>query len=149
MKAEIGDYILVINPRPDSIDHHHLNAIEMVASVEVNGVISNNSNGIKHNEYWVMVPRLEEGATLIDYQVAQSQDNLELKETEELEQTESTLPKTYMPRIGNIYQRKDKEPTIQTMIIAIKGHTIYLGGGFEVTKDELADNENGAMFKTP
>src|SRR5699024_3253675 len=49
VKAKIGDYILVINPRPDSLDHHHLHAIEMVSKIEENGVISNKQNGIKHN----------------------------------------------------------------------------------------------------
>src|SRR5699024_9664867 len=55
-RAKVGDYILVINPKPDSLDHHHLHAIELVSSMEENGVISNKSNGIKHTEYWVMTP---------------------------------------------------------------------------------------------
>src|SRR5690625_5015302 len=67
-KANIGDFILVINPSPDYLDSHYLNAIEMVASIESNGVITNKSNGIKHSEYWVMVPELLEGAKIIDFQ---------------------------------------------------------------------------------
>src|SRR5699024_1646763 len=54
-RAKVGDYILVINPKPDSLDHHHLHAIELVSSMEENGVISNKSNGIKHTEYWVIL----------------------------------------------------------------------------------------------
>src|SRR5699024_7355627 len=44
IRAKVGDYILVINPKPDSLDHHHLHAIELVTSLEDNGVISNKSN---------------------------------------------------------------------------------------------------------
>ena len=55
-EARVGDYILVINPRPDSLDRHYLHAIEIVSSIEVHGIISNQANGIKHNEYWVMLP---------------------------------------------------------------------------------------------
>src|SRR5699024_1581060 len=77
-KAKVGDYILVINPRPDSMDDHHLNAIEMVSSIESNGVISNKSNGIKHNEYWVMVPGIEDGANFIDLQTPNEQTFREL-----------------------------------------------------------------------
>src|SRR5690625_2304256 len=34
--AKVGDYILVINPRPDSLDRHYLHAIEMVSAIEAN-----------------------------------------------------------------------------------------------------------------
>src|SRR5690625_397202 len=60
-RANIGDYVLVTNPKPDSIDSHYLHAIEMVASIESYGIISNKSNGIKHHEYLVMVPEVLEG----------------------------------------------------------------------------------------
>src|SRR5699024_6230226 len=63
-RAKVGDYILVINPKPYSLDHHHLHAIELVSSMEENGVISNKSNGIKHTEYWVMTPGLLDGANV-------------------------------------------------------------------------------------
>src|SRR5699024_3004438 len=43
-QAEIGDFILVTNPSPDYLDNHYLNAIEMVASIEKNGIISNRMN---------------------------------------------------------------------------------------------------------
>src|SRR5690625_4360850 len=31
-RAVVGDYILVIAPRPDSLDNHHLHAIELVSN---------------------------------------------------------------------------------------------------------------------
>ncbi|MFA8439731.1 hypothetical protein [Pueribacillus sp. YX66] len=137
VRAKVGDYILVINPRPDSLDHHHLNAIEIVSSIELNGIISNKSNGIKHNEYWVMVPGLEDGATIIDFQYPTSSDSEYLVSLEPKQLT----PETYTPKIGDIYQRNDSDPIIQAMVIAIKEKTVYLGGGLETTIDELTNSK--------
>src|SRR5699024_3492794 len=39
VRASVGDYILVIAPNPDSLDRHHLHAIEIVTTVEDRGVI--------------------------------------------------------------------------------------------------------------
>lgn len=39
-----------------------------MTTVEDGGVISDKMNGIKHNEYWTMLPELSEGATKIDWQ---------------------------------------------------------------------------------
>src|SRR5690625_1278351 len=135
VKAKVGDYILVINPRPDSLDHHHLNAIELVSSIEENGVISNKQNGIKHNEYWVMVPGLEEGATIID-----TQDGNPSAIEEEIVE-DATFPEASIPRMGDVYQKNDSEPIIQSMVIAIKGRTVYLGGNLEASPEELVDSE--------
>src|SRR5699024_2920736 len=65
-RAKVGDYILVINPKPDSLDHHHLHAIELVSSMEESGVISHKSKEIKHTEYWVMNTRRLDGGNVID-----------------------------------------------------------------------------------
>src|SRR5699024_4085483 len=135
VKAKIGDYILVINPRPDSLDHHHLHAIEMVSKIEENGVISNKQNGIKHNEYWVMVPGLEEGATIIDLQ----DGNPSALETEEMEETQP--PEVELPRMGDVFQKNDSDPLLQAMVIAIEGETIFLGGNLKVSSEELANPE--------
>ncbi|WP_301108425.1 hypothetical protein [Sporosarcina sp.] len=135
VKAKVGDYILIINPQPDSLDHHHLHAMEMVSSIEANGVISNKSNGIKHNEYWVMMPGLEEGATIIDME---HPDANYLTQQEE-EKPEITMPETYNPKIGDVYQSNNSEPVIQAMVVAIQGETAFLGGDLEVKIDELTD----------
>lgn len=135
VKAKIGDYILVINPRPDSLDHHHLHAIEMVSKIEENGVISNKQNGIKHNEYWVMVPGLEEGATIIDLQ----DGNPSALETKEMEET--LPPEVELPRMGDVFQKNDSDPLLQAMVIAIEGETIFLGGNLKVSSEELANPE--------
>ncbi|MBY0221085.1 MULTISPECIES: hypothetical protein [Sporosarcina] len=143
VKAKVGDYILVINPKPDSMDHHYLNAIEIVSSVERNGVISNQSNGIRHDEYWVMVPGLEEGATIIDFQNPDS----EMIENQESQQAETDLPETYIPKIGDVYQRNDSDPVMQAMVVSIKGQNVYLGGNLEVKMNILTDNEKWSYVK--
>jgi len=135
--AKVGDYILVINPQPDSLDYHHLHAIEMVASIEKNGVVSNKSNGIKHNEYWVMVPGLEDGSTNIDLQ----DQTTNLADEQELKQEEIDPTETYIPKIGDVYQKNNSDPITQAMVVAIKGQIVYLGGNLEVKISTLIDNE--------
>lgn len=137
VKAKVGDFILVINPKPDLLDHHHLHAMEIVSSIESNGVVSDKSNGIKHHEYWVMVPGLEDGATIIDLQHPAT----DIADEQVLQPVEAELPETYIPKIGDVYQKNDSDPITQAMIIAIKGQTVYLGGNLEVKMSQLIDNE--------
>jgi len=134
-KATVGDYILVINPRPDSLDRHHLHAIEMVSKIEEAGVISNKMNGIKHNEYWVMVPGLSEGANKIDWQ------DPNLKDAEVDEHIDELEAEHKLPKIGDVYQMNDSDPLLQAMVVAIEGSTIYLGGGIKISSPELADTD--------
>jgi len=141
-QAEVGDYILVINPRPDSLDRHHLHAIEIVSSIEEKGVISNKMNGIKHNEYWVMVEGLADGATKIDWQ------NPDLK-VEEDELIDQFLEETYYPKVGNVYQKNDSEPLLHVMVIAIEGQTVYLGNGEKISINELNDSTKWSLIVNP
>jgi len=136
VRAKIGDYIIIINPKPDSIDHHHLHAIETVSSIEANGVISNKSNGIRHTEYWVMVPGLEEGATIIDRAQPDGDEPIEQEEMQEHE----PIP-VYIPKIGDVFQKNNSDPAIQAMVVAIKGETVYLGGDIEVHIDKLTKSD--------
>ncbi|WP_252504368.1 hypothetical protein [Sporosarcina sp. Marseille-Q4943] len=132
VKAKVGDYILIINPKPDSIDHHHLHAIETVSSIEANGVISNKSNGIRHSEYWVMVPGLEEGATIIDRAQPDAHEA-----NAQAQMQEHHTPPIHIPKIGDVYQKNNSDPVVQAMVVAIKGETVYLGGDIEVHIDKL------------
>lgn len=138
-QATIGDYILVINPRPDSLDHHHLHAIEMVSKIEDVGVISNKMNGIKHNEYWVMVEGFGEGANEIDWQ------NPDLKDADEDEHPGKPKSEFYYPKIGEVYQKNDSDPLLQAMVIAIEGRKAYLGDGSAVSFAELANSDNWSI----
>ncbi|MFS0689997.1 hypothetical protein AB1K89_12260 [Sporosarcina sp. 179-K 8C2 HS] len=132
VRAKVGDYILIINPKPDSIDHHHLHAIETVSSIEANGVISNKSNGIRHSEYWVMVPGLEEGATIIDLATPEAHEP-----NSQAKVQEHHTPPIHIPKIGDVYQKNNSDPVVQAMVVAIKGETVYLGGDIEVHIDKL------------
>lgn len=138
-KANIGDYILVINPRPDSLDHHHLHAIEMVSKIEDVGVISNKMNGIKHNEYWVMVKGLSKGANKIDWQ------NPDLRNADEDENDSQLESEFYLPKIGDVYQKNDSNPLLQAMVIAIEDRTIFLGDGSKVSTNELANADKWSL----
>lgn len=134
-RAKIGDYILVINPMPDPLDNHRLHAMEMVSSIEENGVISNKSNGIKHQEYWVMTRGLEAGATSIDLQ-----DPHLAEDARDLLDERHDGPQTHVPKIGDIYQKNNSVPLLQSMVVAVKGQRIFLGGNLEVNVRVLTDS---------
>ncbi|BAQ11165.1 hypothetical protein OXB_2694 [Bacillus sp. OxB-1] len=142
VKAKVGDYILIINPKPDSLDHHHLHAIEIVSSIEANGVISNKSNGIKHSEYWVMVPGLEEGATIIDL----ADPSAVTSEENEAKSQEHESRPIYIPKIGDVFQKNNSDPVIQAMVVAIRGETVYLGGNMEVHVDTLTNSDAWSLI---
>lgn len=143
-KAEVGDYILVINPKPDSLDHHHLHAIEMVSSIEDRGVISNKSNGIKHDEYWVMEPGLLDNATRID-----KEDPGDQTLEEELDIVNTVHPNFTTPKIGDVYQKNDEAELMQVMVVAIRGRTIYLGNGEQVQAEEIMNTNKWSYVINP
>lgn len=143
-KAEVGDYILVINPKPDSLDHHHLHAIEMVSSIEDRGVISNKSNGIKHDEYWVMEPGLLDNATRID-----KEDPGDQSLEEELDIVDTVHPNFTTPKIGDVYQKNDEAELMQVMVVAIRGRTIYLGNGEQVQAEEIMNTDKWSYVINP
>src|SRR5699024_7093254 len=99
-RAKVGDYILVINPKPDSLDHHHLHAIELVSSMEENGVISNKSYGINPTEYWVMTTGLLDCANVID----QLEKN-EYVDTIENESLMESYADIAAPKVSQVYQK--------------------------------------------
>src|SRR5690625_5080234 len=136
-KAKVGNYILVINPKPDSLDHHHLHAMEMVSSIEENGVISNKSNSIKHNEYWVMEPGLLDGANVID-KLEPGDQLLE----EDLNIVDSVDPNLSLPKIGDIYQKNDEKEVLQVMVVGLQGRTVFLGNGDKVQAEEIMESDN-------
>lgn len=134
-RAETGDHVLVVYPSPDYIDHHYLNAIEIAASIESNGIISTEENGIKHREYWVMVPEVLDGARNIDLY------DEDIIPEEDTDADEYVWSETEKPKIGDIFEHIKSEPPFTVMVIAIQGETIHLSGGYKVKKEELADEE--------
>src|SRR5699024_12307267 len=100
--------------------HHHLHAIELVSSMEENGVISNKSNGIKHTEYWVLTPGLLDGANVID----QLEQN-EYADTIENESLKESYADIAAPNVGQVSQKNDSDPVIKEMVVTMNGRTVY------------------------
>ncbi|MFH7819794.1 hypothetical protein [Neobacillus thermocopriae] len=134
-QAEPGDFILIHNPMPDSLDTYSLNEIEVVETADKKGVITSNSQGIKHNEYLLMVPGRASDSNPIEYQ------DIERAAAENMQDTDlDQLPHPInglLPSIGDIYLKKDQDELFEAMVVAIKGQTVYLGGGLEVSQEEL------------
>ena len=139
-RAVVGDYILVIAPKPDSLDNHHLHAIELVSNTESKGVISNKSNGIKHTEYWVMTEGLLDDANIID-----RLDKEIPEETPEDESSEQTYSDITAPMVGQLYQKNDSDPILQAMVVAIEGRTVHLGTDIKVQIEELTDTDKWTL----
>jgi hypothetical protein len=137
-KAEEGDYILITNPRPDSLDYYSLNEVEVVSTVEQNGVVTTKFNGIRHTEYLLMVPGRKEGSHSIDYQDGENMvsKDLSMFESNQLEPNHLNLE---MPTIGDVYKKNNSDILIKTMVVSIQGETIFLGGDLKLSKEELTD----------
>lgn len=133
-KAEEGDYILITHPNPDYLDHYSLNEIEVVATVESKGVITSKSNGVRHNEYLLMVPGRHEHSNPIEYQDIQNIDDSNLNDL-------SNFNSDMLPSIGDVYSSNDKEESIEAMVVAIQGNTVFLGGNLELALEELMNTE--------
>nr|WP_106781252.1 hypothetical protein [Lysinibacillus timonensis] len=129
--AEVGDYILITNPNPDYLDHYSLNEIEVVASVENKGVITTNANGIKHNEYMLMIPGRHEDSRLITFRDMSQQDNT-------LDDADLADEEEIFISFGDVYRKVDSQ--LEAMVVAIDGKTIFLGGGFQLTQEELLNS---------
>jgi hypothetical protein len=138
-KAEEGDYILITNPNPDFLDHYTLNEIEVVATVENKGVITNKSNGIRHNEYSLMVPGRSDGSHPIDYQDIEKIDEGNISGSNP--NHPSNANNGMLPALGDVYKSNDTDELMETMVVAIKGKTIFLGGGLESPQEELMNAE--------
>jgi hypothetical protein len=134
-KAEVGDYVLIHNPMPDSLDTYSLNEIDFVETVDKQGVVTSNSHGIKHNEYLLMVPGRANGSTCIDYQNSEGvdADNLQDGDSNSLH-NQNNEPS---PAIGDIYKNDEG---YEAMVVALKGSTVYLGGGLELSQEELMNS---------
>lgn len=137
-KPEAGDFILINNPAPDTLDHYSLNEIEVVETVDNKGVITSDLNGIKHNEYLLMVPGRAPDSHPIDYK-----DMVNVQE----ENLDDNVRQTIHPygelsiKLGDIYKKRDSDVLFEAMVVAINGQTVYLGGGLELSQEELMDTD--------
>lgn len=137
--VQVGDYILIHNPMPDSLDTYSLNEIDLVETVDKHGIITSNSHGIKRNEYMLMVPGRANDSHPIDYQNIEGVDseNLDDMGYNPLSNTDNEL----IPTIGDIYKKKSNDELYEAMVVARKGDTVYLGGGLEVPQEELTNTD--------
>ncbi|WP_342433148.1 hypothetical protein [Neobacillus sp. FSL H8-0543] len=143
-KAEKGDFILIHNPIPDSLDTYTLNEIDVAEVVDKQGVITSNSHGIKHNEYLLMVPGRANDSHPIDYQ------NIESLDAEDLQDIRSNNfnneNNELFPTLGDIYKKKSNDESFEAMVVALKGETVYLGGGLELKQEELMDTDKWELL---
>jgi hypothetical protein len=135
-KAEEGDYILIHNPIPDSLDTYSLNEIDVVETVEKQGIITSNSHGIRHNEYLLMVPGRSADSHPIDYQDITGV----AAENDESDASIKNNP-DFLPSIGDIFKKKDSNEPFEAMVVAIKGQAVYLGNGLEISQVDLTDTD--------
>lgn len=129
-----GDFILITNPNPDYLDHYSLNEIEEIAAVESDSVITNNSNGIRHHEYKLMVPGRSDNSNPIEYQDRQNIDENVLNE-------QSEVNNDMLPTIGDVFKRVDQDTFMEVMVIGFKDNMIFLGGGLELSHEEMMNRE--------
>jgi hypothetical protein len=134
-KAEVGDYVLIHNPMPDSLDTYSLNEIDLVETVDKQGVVTSNSHGIKHNEYLLMVPGRASGSTSIDYQ---NSEGVDAEKVQDVDSNDLHNPNNgHFPAIGDIYKNDEG---YEAMVVALKRGTVYLGGGLELSHEELMNS---------
>lgn len=134
-KPESGNYILIIKPTPDFLDHYSLNDIEKVDNVEDGNVVTTRDNGVKHSEYVVMVPGKNEDSDDIAYydksivteeQVLKDESPQNMDDNDDLK-----------PLVGDVYL--DLQNHTKAMIIAMTKEEIIFGHGVRVHVSDLMD----------
>ncbi|RLL40378.1 hypothetical protein D8M04_19265 [Oceanobacillus piezotolerans] len=138
-KAQPGDYILIVKPAPDFLDHYSLNEIEKVESVEDGNVVTTRDNGVKHNEYVVMVPGKAEASQEIAYydkSLVPEEQQLQDESISYLAENDETLK----PVVGDIYH--DVKNNTKAMIVAMTSDEVVFGHGVRVHVAELLDESN-------
>ncbi|MEC5424195.1 hypothetical protein QGM71_11890 [Virgibacillus sp. C22-A2] len=138
-KPEPGDYILIIKPTPDFLDHYSLNEIEKVDSVEDGNVVTTRDNGVKHSEYVVMVPGKAEASREIAYydkNLVPEAQQIEDESISYLAEKDNSLK----PVVGDIYI--DVKSDTKAMIVAMTEDEVIFGHGLRVHVAELLDDTN-------
>jgi hypothetical protein len=81
-----------------------------------------------------MVPGRDENSNPIEYRDIQLIEDSTLND-------HSEVMNDMLPTIGDVYRKNEKDVLIESMVVAIQGNTIFLGGGLELPHEELMDNE--------
>lgn len=129
-----GDYILIIKPTPEFLDHYALNAIEKVEQIENDYVLTAKDNGVRHHEYVVLVPEKTEGSLDIAYfnRDLVSEKQQQIDESSDVLQVYDTWLR---PAIGDIYF--DNESNMTAMIVAMTENEVTFGHGVRLTVGRL------------
>ena len=101
-------------------------------------------DGIKHNEYLLMVPGRAPDSHPIDYK---DMENVEEEILDDIGH-QIILPDDE-PKLGDIYKKRNSDVLLEAMVVAIKGQTVYLGGGFELSQEELMDPDQWEFQYNP
>lgn len=135
---EPGDYILIVKPTPDFLDHYSLNEIEKVDNVEDGNVVTTRDNGVKHNEYVLLVPGELEGSQDIAYYDKSLVSSMQQADDESLANISETNTEM-RPAVGDIY--RDIKSNTKSMIVAMTEDEVTFGHGVKVHVAELVDEE--------
>ncbi|ASK61115.1 hypothetical protein CFK37_02350 [Virgibacillus phasianinus] len=142
-RPEAGDYILIVKPAPDFLDHYSLNEIEKVDNVEDGNVVTTRDNGVKHNEYVLLVPgKLENSQDIayLDKNLVSSTQEADDEALGNLEDTDSQM----RPVVGDIYL--DNISQTKAMIVAMTDGEVIFGHGVTVHVSELVDEEKFTLI---
>jgi len=134
-----GDYILIVKPDPDFIDNYFLNEIETVEYVEDGSVKTTRDNGVKHNEYVVLVP----GRTENSQEIAYYDPSLVSEEQQLQDESIAYLAEkddAFKPSIGDIYY--DAKNKTNASVVAVTENEVFFGHGIRVHVAELLDETN-------
>ncbi|AIF42496.1 hypothetical protein [Virgibacillus sp. SK37] len=138
-RPEPGDYILIVKPAPDFLDHYSLNEIEKVESVEDGNVVTTRDNGVKHSEYVVLVPGKNDASQEIAYydkSLVPEAQQIEDESISYLAESDDSL----QPVVGDIYM--DVRNNTKSMIVAMTEDEVVFGHGVRVHVAELLDESN-------
>lgn len=132
---EQGDYILIIKPAPDFLDHYSLNEIEKVDHAEDGNVVTTRDNGVKHHEYVVM----EAGKKADSQDIAYYDKSVVSESQQEEDESPHFLSAVdeLKPVVGDIYI--DKKNEVKAMIVAMTDNEVIFGHGLRIHVAELLD----------
>lgn len=142
-RPEPGDYILIVKPAPDFLDHYSLNEIEKVDNIEDGNVVTTRDNGVKHNEYVLMVPGKLEGSQDIVY-FDKSLVSPTQQESDEALENMPDSDNQMKPVVGDIYM--DNQNETKAMIIAMTKDEVLFGHGIKVHVSALTDEEKFTLI---
>lgn len=138
-----GDYIVIVKPAPDLLDHYALNEIEKVDTIENGNIVTTQDNGVKHTEYVVMVPGKAEDGRDIAYFEPSVVPEAQLQ----VDESTSFFQKAehqYIPVVGDIYY--DAQIDMKTMVTAMSDTEVIFSHGHRLHIIDLLDKDRYTLI---